>query len=262
MEDEFRELRCAWVPDQGFSVVDYTKFMQEHEYHMMRFLMLREPNKRKVAAECVNLSETLARYFSDWSNHRLSLSESFYSDEVIGAAVYCFMELFDVVYGKKTYLSYADTQLYVSRYLVLVDSRKEYKADPVREYVLASKYHDPYVNVFDVPYMSERAKFGMRLLHKKLGERHVGWFLYFSYHAHHINDWSSLFLSPTLRIEHAMKKIQDWSVPTGNVFSPVDFWRYHHRVPIDPAHFEEDQPVVRGGKLFAPVDSIRIKELM
>lgn len=258
-----RDFLMDYLKDHSIpTVVEYEKFMQEHEYHMMQFLLLSEENKQKVITVLTEEKNGLPYYFSDWKEHHDYADLQVYSDEVIGAAVYCFMELFDSVYGKETYLLHEEKQLYVTPYLVIVDNRKEYKVDPVREYAIASKYHDPYVNVFEVPYMNLQAKFGMRLLHKKLGERHVGWFLYFQYHPQDIGDWSSMFLSPTLRIEHAMKKMQDWAVPTGRVFSPVDFWQYDYNMPMDPAHFEEDRPVARGTKLFAPVDSIRIKELM
>lgn len=270
--DEFRKLMCSWVSDHEFPVVvEYEKISKEHEYHMMQFLLMNKDAKEAVAKDCETSMQTLFLYFLDWDSKALIVGDQMYSDRHIGAALYCFLEFFDVVYGRKTYFPESQRTLMVSDYLIIVDKREAYKPDPVLVYAKESRFHTPHISVFDEPAVRPEKKSEMRLLAKHIGlsGRRL-WTLYCPYDSHHVSDWKSLFTYATERLNTAKWStppndtlpIGLWSRSTGKLFNPSGEWRKEFLKTSDPCYFEEDHPVVRGDKFVAPVDSIRIKELM
>ena len=264
-----RDFLMDYLKDHSIpTVVDYTRFMEEHEYHMMKSLMLSEDKQKKVIDACKTMQPALQFYVADWSHNKIALltDYNFYPDEVIGAAVYCYLELFDVVYGKKTYLLSGERSLQVSENLIIVDNRKDYKADFVVAYAKERKYHKPHIMVFDAPAVKPWMKYKMRLKPKYLGPRWRGWVLYLPYGAHHESDWRCFYTPATERINKArgnevnLSSIKYWEMASGRLFNPAEEWYKAIQQTVDPAHFAEEPIRPRGATIFEPQRLIRNKK--
>lgn len=249
--EDFRKLKSSWAPDHVFPIVaDYEKIFKEHEYHMTEFLMLNDQEKDKIAKNSEDMHQALFFYFLEWNGEAIIHGNVIYpSDLIVGAVLYCFLELFDVVYGRKTYFPETERELKVSDYLIIVDRRKKYVPDPVVLYAKECKYHQPNITIFDEPALDPEKRREMRLLAKFIGiqGRRI-WTLYYPYDSHHISDWKSLFISATERLNTAKLRIPpidtlplgSWTRSRGNLFDPSGDWRREFLKTSDPCYFEED----------------------